>query len=68
MSQLTSDTRTVWVPVVYNEQDERIKEGGEYILEESAVEEACELVAYYVETCGAYYYAKIEHRIVPTYK
>lgn len=68
MSHLTSDTSTVWVPVIYNEQDERVKEGGEYVLEESAVEEARDMVAYYVEYGGAYYYAKIEHRIVPIYK
>lgn len=68
MSHLTSETCDVWVPVLYNEQDERIKEGGEHHLEEFAVEEAREMVAYYVDLTDAYYYARIEHRIVPTYK
>lgn len=67
MSHLTSNTREVWVAAVYNENDERIKEGGEYILQESAFEEAHELVSYYVEQCGEYYYAKVEHRIVPIF-
>lgn len=68
MSQLTSDTREVWMAVVYNEDDQRIKEGGEYMTEEAAVKDAHEWVEHYVETCGSYYYARVEHRIVPTYK
>lgn len=68
MSHLTSKTREVWVAVVYNEEDQCIKEGTEYSHEEDAIKDAHEWVSYYVDQCGDYYYARVEHRIIPIYE
>jgi hypothetical protein len=71
MSHLTSETREVWVPVFYEHrgyEDLLIDEGSEHAREEDAVTEAHAGVAKLVDVHGGYFYAKIEHRILPTYK
>ena len=72
MSHLTSDTREVWVPVYYalspGGAPVFIEDGPECVREEDAVAEARDWVSQCVDIYGTYHFAKIEHRIEPTYK
>ena len=72
MSHLTSDTREVWVPTYYTIARSGkvlyIEDGTECNREEDAVAEAHEWVEQCVDIYGTYHFAKIERRVVPTYK
>ena len=72
MSHLTSETREVWVPAYYKLLPSGapvfIGEGPECNREEDAVAEARDWVSQCVDIYGTYHFAKIEHRIEPTFK
>lgn len=68
MSTLSTETTRGFLAVLYNENDERIKTGIIHYYRDDAEREAKELIEYYVEQCGKFYYAEIKDVIMPIYK
>ena len=67
MSTLTSNIQIVYVPILYNRDNEIVFEGSEFDYEENALDDGIELVQDYVEANNEGCYVKIEKRIVPIY-
>ena len=67
MSTLTSNVRIVYVPVLYDRNDELVVHGFEFDWEEMALDYGSELVQDYVKANNEWCYVKIEKWIVPTY-
>lgn len=67
MSTLTSNVQIVYVPILYDRNNEIVFEGIESDWEENALDDGSVLVQDYVEANNEWCYVKIEKRIVPTY-
>lgn len=67
MSTLTLNVQIVYVPILYNRNDEIVFEGSEFDYEENALDDGIELVQDYVKANNEWCYVKIEKRIVPIY-
>lgn len=67
MSTLTLNVQIVYVPILYNRNDEIVFEGCETDYEENALDDGIELVQDYVKVNNEWCYVKIEKRIVPIY-
>ena len=67
MSTLTLNVQIVYVPILYDRNDEIVFEGCEFDYEERALDDGSELVQDYVKVNNEWCYVKIEKRIVPIY-
>ena len=67
MSSLTSETKLVYVPMIYDSQHNKVDELGESYSFKYAVEAAMDAVAERIAFTGEHYSAKIEAQIVPLY-
>jgi hypothetical protein len=67
MSSLTAKTRIVYTPIIYDMDDRVVCEGGDYIYEECALQDAADLVSAHVTNNPKFYYARIEKRVVLIY-
>ena len=68
MSHLTQDTQAVFVPIYYNENRNFLCEGSSHYHEDSAIEEAQEYIAKYIEETGSYIFSVIERQVCPIYR
>ena len=68
MSSITTNTKIVWVPLLFDEDDHLINEGNEHDAKEGALYEGIERAKAYISNTGSYCYAEIRHRVVPIYK
>lgn len=66
MSSLTTETREVWIPILYGIDGSEI-ELAECHDESLAVIRAQEAIREFIVMNNTYCYCKIEHRIVPIY-
>lgn len=68
MSHLSSDTQAVFVPIYYDENRNFLCEGPDCYHEDSAIEEAQEYIAKYIEETGNYIFSVIERQVRPIYR
>ena len=73
MSQLSTDTKVVYVALYYQEplhvSDYRFYNESEcYDTEEEAIEEAKRFIAHHTVIANEYLHARIEKRVVPIYE
>ena len=67
MSTLTLNVQIVYVPILYDRNDETVFEGSGFDCEESALDDGVELVQDYVKANNEWCYVKIEKRVIPIY-
>lgn len=68
MSSLTSETKVIYLPVLYDYAEEIIDEGSEWFTETEACVEGKQMVAEYIEQHNEYCYVIVECRVEPVYK
>ena len=68
MSHLTSKTKEVYVPVIYNKMGSKVIELSECDTEEFAVSLASEYISERVKVEGVYYEAVIKKMVMPIYE
>ena len=67
MSHLTTECKVCYVAVLYSKHGDKIDEGSEYFMQESAIEDAKERIANHVDRYGTYCYADIICRVMTVY-
>ena len=67
MSHLSSEVKEVYVAYIKNKDGNIVRESTDYDFEHDAISWAKDTVSYYVQGTDEFYYAVIEHQVVPRY-
>ena len=68
MFKFMGKTNKVYMPVLFDSDNEWIADGEEYASLEDAENHASAMIAEFLEEVGEYCYARIETRFIPVYE